>query len=380
MGPYRLLEEALKALHKEAELLERVEKLHAADPENVPLGYFLAEKLFDAGNHTKAEPLFRGLLVKAPTAVGYRSLIAIERKANRYDALVGLLGEAVSKTGSLGPLSAKEPGLSGDADMVREVLEAARRRLNSQPASVTFESLLALAWLARDAKQFDAATEFHQRAAQAKPEQAAEILTSWGLDLLAAGEHSRAVRALTEAVNGQKSSNSAQLHLYLAGALEMDGQTENALAAARRALSLARAEEKGKPAAKELAQKPAAPQRKGRPDRKKPEAMRPSPLVPRCLARIAWIYYRSKRPEEATKTYGELIEKYGADYRGGEIRQLVREARLALSNLAVLQGRNPEAVECLELVLDEFPDDVSALNDLGYLWAEQGRHLQRAGA
>jgi predicted Zn-dependent protease len=29
-------------------------------------------------------------------------------------------------------------------------------------------------------------------------------------------------------------------------------------------------------------------------------------------------------------------------------------------------------------VLDEFPGDVSALNDLGYLWAERGQHLHRA--
>ena len=29
-------------------------------------------------------------------------------------------------------------------------------------------------------------------------------------------------------------------------------------------------------------------------------------------------------------------------------------------------------------MLDEFPDDVGASNDLGYLWADQGVHLQRA--
>ena len=28
--------------------------------------------------------------------------------------------------------------------------------------------------------------------------------------------------------------------------------------------------------------------------------------------------------------------------------------------------------------MDEFPGDASALNDLGYLWAERGEHLQRA--
>ena len=32
----------------------------------------------------------------------------------------------------------------------------------------------------------------------------------------------------------------------------------------------------------------------------------------------------------------------------------------------------------LEQILDEFPEDVSALNNLGYLWAERGLHPERA--
>jgi tetratricopeptide (TPR) repeat protein len=51
---------------------------------------------------------------------------------------------------------------------------------------------------------------------------------------------------------------------------------------------------------------------------------------------------------------------------------------MVLSNLCVLQSRIPEAEEWLEQILDEFPEDVGAHNDLGYLWADQSKHLQRA--
>jgi tetratricopeptide (TPR) repeat protein len=51
---------------------------------------------------------------------------------------------------------------------------------------------------------------------------------------------------------------------------------------------------------------------------------------------------------------------------------------LALSNIRVMQKRQPEAEELLEQVLDEYPENISALNDLGYLWAEQGKHLERS--
>ena len=73
-----------------------------------------------------------------------------------------------------------------------------------------------------------------------------------------------------------------------------------------------------------------------------------------------------------------IIERFDGDYRSAELRQLVRDARLLLSNLCVRQGKIDEAEEWLEQVLDEFPDDVSAMNDLGYLWADSGKNLERA--
>ncbi len=42
------------------------------------------------------------------------------------------------------------------------------------------------------------------------------------------------------------------------------------------------------------------------------------------------------------------------------------------------KNENKQAVEWLEQVLDEFPDDPGANNDLGYLWADQNLHLHRA--
>jgi tetratricopeptide (TPR) repeat protein len=51
---------------------------------------------------------------------------------------------------------------------------------------------------------------------------------------------------------------------------------------------------------------------------------------------------------------------------------------LILSNIAVLKDDFAQAEEWLEQVLDEYPDDISAKNDLGYLWADQNKNLERA--
>jgi tetratricopeptide (TPR) repeat protein len=56
----------------------------------------------------------------------------------------------------------------------------------------------------------------------------------------------------------------------------------------------------------------------------------------------------------------------------------LRSAREALAALSVSSHKPAEAEELLQQALDEFPDDTGAKNDLGYLWADDGKHLKRA--
>jgi len=74
----------------------------------------------------------------------------------------------------------------------------------------------------------------------------------------------------------------------------------------------------------------------------------------------------------------KLLEEFESRYDVPRSREVLREARMILSNIAVAQKQLPEAEEWLAQVLDEFPEDIGALNDLGYLWADQGKHLERA--
>jgi tetratricopeptide (TPR) repeat protein len=99
---------------------------------------------------------------------------------------------------------------------------------------------------------------------------------------------------------------------------------------------------------------------------------------PRFAARVASVLYLLKRYDEAGKAYQALLDRCDTDDETEETRAELREARLLLSNICVTKNQRPQAEEWLQQVLDEFPDDVAAGNDLGFLWAEQGVHLQRA--
>jgi tetratricopeptide (TPR) repeat protein len=108
------------------------------------------------------------------------------------------------------------------------------------------------------------------------------------------------------------------------------------------------------------------------------EAVRRNDSSARLHSRVAWVLYHGKRYAEAAQGYEDLAARFDAPDATDDVREVVRESRLVLSNIYVLQGELARAEERLEQVLDEFPEDVSALNDLGYLWADQGKHLERA--
>jgi tetratricopeptide (TPR) repeat protein len=342
MAPYELLARILEDLQKENDLVKRLEELYAVDGENVPLGYFLADAYLNAQQADKGESLYRALVKKTPTLTGYRKLVAICRQTNRPEALLDALGEAAANGVVAESLAEEGASLAEDAELVRTLVEIARKRLENDPDQLDFGPRLALALLALEAKQYETANQFFDLALQADADRAPETLITWGLAALDQAQYSTAARVFQRGVDEKiLPEDNPVLYYYLSGTLEMDDRSEEALAAARKAAEL-------------------------------------DPESPRFASRVAWILYRNDRNDEARKAYHALIEKFDSDFGSAEVRQVIRETRLVLSNLAVLDDDFPQAERWLEEVLDEFPDDVAALNDLGYLWADGNVRLQRA--
>jgi tetratricopeptide (TPR) repeat protein len=370
LAPAELLAELLAKLGREKELLGELERLHKADPDNVPLGYFLAGKYLSAGRLEQAADLYAALLKKGPTTIAFRSLAEIDRKLKRAEPLLALLGSVVEKSATLDLLGEGLQALAGDAETWRLLLAAGGAGAGGtglpvpKPAGGTgvapvpkpgtgqpplpprkhpsdFNQCLALALLADQRKEFDLAAEFFDAALAAQPKQAAQVLLTWGVGLLVAERPAEAVKVFQRA--GQQKlmpPDNPALDYYLAGALALGDHVDEALTWARKAAA----------AKRDSAQ---------------------------MALREPWILERAKRHEAAIRAYADVVTRFDADQKA-ETRDSLRIARLALSNLCVLGNRLPEAEQWLEQVLDEFPDDVSAANDLGYLWADQGKHLQRA--
>lgn len=342
LAPYELLAQVLKKLGKEKELIDRLEKLRAADPAGVPLGYFLAGQYQQAKELDKAELLYVNLMKKSPTTTAFRALAKLYHNDKRIDALLALLGDAVEKTGTLDVLGSETKAIGSDAELLRRLIEAARQKFKVQPEKSNSPVPLAVAQLALERKQYATAGEFFELALKTRPKQTTEILLTWGVGLLLDERSAEAVKVFQRGIAlGALPKTNPAFEFYLAGALAMSDRIDEALAAARRAAEI-----------------------------KKDSA--------RFASRVPWILYRAKRYSEAIAAYTELVKKFDGDRQSAETREVLREARLALSNLCVLTKQLAAAEEWLDQVLDEFPDDISAANDLGYLWADAGKHLERA--
>lgn len=360
LPPEAVWSEVLRALSQESACAPRLEKLRAEQPENVPLGYFLAEVYRQVGRLDQAESLYRACLARRPHALGFRGLAEIYRQRQQYGKLLDVLGQAVAEHGSLEPLGERAKTLLEDKALVSSVVDQARQRLKAQGSRSDPNALLAAALLAAEAKRWDDAEALFDAAARGKPNRAADVLLTWGLGLILDEQYSRAIPVFRRGTEAQVAPELTWVFcFYLAGALEMTGKTKEALAAVRRAIQLSQARDAAE-AAKSKDFQPALGE------------------TPRLELRRAWILSHAKRHREAMQAYEELIRKYDGEHSWPPLRQVLREARLALSNLAVLEGDLPAAEQWLEQVLDEFPDDASALNDLGYIWADAGKHLARA--
>lgn len=342
VAPYELLAQILEITGKRSELLPELEKLHAADSGNQALARYLAAQYAQSGQHEKAVAIYHKVIAAnaQPDVEAYQGLLGIYHKRGSVSQALDLLAEFAAKVEALAPLGDAYRAVITDKKFAPAVVKAGRDLLGQKPQRGG--PILASGLLALDLKEYDQAEALLQGAIAAEPARSASVLSNWGLALFLENQYERAAKVLQMAARfAAGSADAAGIYFYLAGALEMSGRTDDALAAARKAAEIEKES-------------------------------------PRVLSRVAWIEYHARRHADAKQSYQALIKQFQGVYDSPETREVLRDARLVLSNIAVAQSNLPEAEEWLEQVLDEFPEDIGALNDLGYLWAEQGKHPLRA--
>jgi tetratricopeptide (TPR) repeat protein len=350
--------------------IARLRELHQAQPDNRPLSLSLANALWTVGNLPEAVPLLTKTLAATPNSDGYQKLIEHHWQQKEFRELLAAAGQLVAQTGSLDALDDVRTRLQQDEAALLALRKLAEEQLaektaekpiatdNPQPAEKPGEKLnekpdpkpnakpnhhpiLAAAMLLRGAGKLAEAEKLFRAVLALNPPNGTDLRTQWALGLFLE-EQNEAAAVMFREVLEQKPAppNPAAIRYYLAGCLEMLGKTDEALQVID-------------------------------------EAAAAQPANPRFENRRGWILYHAQRWADARDAYAEFLNKHQARQQP-EVRDMLRSSKLALSNLELELGNFPQAVEWLEQVLDEYPEDAGALNDLGYLWADRGVHLERA--
>jgi len=350
---YDLLKALLEELGKEDELLARLRELYEQDDKNDVLRYFLADVLFDAGKLQDAEKLYRNdkdQLTDPRAIVGVFSII---RERNNPEELLDLL----TKTYVAFPRDADErPNQSADVKALTDRFDSALEALKEDTEALDrlyafgtdltkgdepkleFAQAYVLGKFATEIDRTDDAKLFYRYAIDMRNDPQPVLYTELGMHLLDAKRYEESIEILREGLehpSGGLQNERWKFLFFLSYAHEFLGQTDEAIEAIR-------------------------------------EAQKLLPRFSRLFFQEAWVFYHARQWDEALRLFNDVIERFGTD------RDLVQDCRFRISNIYVEQGNMEQGEAVLEEVLKEQPENAQANNDLGYLWADQGKNLAKA--
>lgn len=337
---YELLAEILARLDKAAELISRLEAAAENDARNTTLQYFLADQYAAADRLDDAEALYKKTLESAVDAQGYLGLARVYRRQGRADPLLGALAKGWAEAGELTAFADEIKTIVADAKLLENLLKPAAGVLAEQPDKVDFATAYILANLAGEAKQTELAEKLYRQLLKVKKDRAELVYRELAAHFFDNKQFDDAGRIYLEAAEDDDLSDNRPQNLLMATrALTLAGKTKEALAAIAAAQAII-------------------------------------PNNPMLRFQEAWVYYYSRQFEEAI----EKMEKVIADFPQPvpQVRDIVRQAQHTLSNIHVLRGDNRKGEEILEAIYKEDPDDEQINNDLGYLYADQGKNLEQA--
>jgi len=373
---YELMAQVLTALGREKEITPRLEAAAERDSKNIPLQYILADRYRETGQAEKAEAIYKMLLTKPPTVQTYQALASSLLRRKKAADLLKLICEALARPGMLEAIKPQLQTAATDDAMAEAMLDAGLVQLAANPPTLPRNAFQVLAFIAnpdrattnkplrlekllklhrlqlqqaptpqvyieiaitqsRMGKYAEAATTLEQMLAKYPAEKSINTLSLLAGFQRRAGRRDAAKSNLAEAM--KLPANDPETQVELARALSDLGQVDDVLRILRNL------------AAKE-------------------------PNNPFYEIELADRLYRFGRNEEAMKIFQSLLKRHG------ENEDVVNHSRSMLSVIYVEMGNYAKGEAELELLLQHDPDDAGTNNDLGYLYADQGKNLEKAEA
>lgn len=346
---YELRSALLKQLGRADDILPALEKYAQRDGFNTALQLLLARQFAVAGQAASAEKVYQALVDHSPRAEIYRGLFTLARQLHDMDKVVLLLDEALGKAEknsnppagdaqAAAKARAMVTALREDPELSRALLPAAQSALLAgRELHPQLRYLMAV--LAGRAHQLQEAEYFYRSCLNgrvANPQHEAAIYTGLIRVLWTARKYESVAEVCRKGLSQAQATNHLLFRQYLSRALVFLGKTDEAIAEADRAVDIANDETR----------------------------------LDLHLNRISVLTQAERYPQAIAQAQALAKEFSQPDQ--------VRAIRDSLHNVYSAMRDFAKAEEQLRLILQADPNDATASNNLGYLWADQGKNLEEA--
>lgn len=337
-APYNLLKRIYTSLGKEGELLPRVEALLNDDSRNRPLNYFVAEQYIEAKRYDDARKILETQLKRRDNQPAYQGLLKIARLQNEPAKYVDYIGDALTSGENTDPLEAELEVAAQEKPFVESVVKEASGRVEASPPKMNFAQAYLVGKLAKEADDIDAVKKFFLFAIAVQPQPNIRLYQELASYLIEKEQYAEGTKLLLDAANRPEFSQQKAALFYLAAnALELNHETSRALETIK-------------------------------------EAQQIDPDNFEFLFFEGWIHYHARQFDEAITIFNNLL----ADVEGSNDVETETRITLTLSNVYMMMGRFDESEKVLEEIYLKNPDDTTLNNDLGYLYADRNKNLDKA--
>jgi tetratricopeptide (TPR) repeat protein len=367
---YDLLARILTSLKRENEVIPRLEKYAAIDPKNVPLQYALAERYKVAGMASKAQKIFDDLLAEQRDTQGFADNFPKLVKERKTEELLQLLIKATGRLKRLDAVKAQVDLLVADSAYTDEVLDAGLKLISSSPPAIDpQDGWIVLVNIATEGKRPEKLAGLLRWSIKRSPNPIVYrelIFTLY--DLGKYGDAESAIKELTEKFPDERNARNL---ILLAQIQAKAGKQDEAIGTVRDAL---KQEPNDPDVVRTLAILLSQAGKNDEAIETVRNVLKLDATNPDLNGLLGNMLMQAGKNDEAIALFRSLLDKFPNN------EEVVKTARSSLSTIYTNMGDFAKGEAELEALFAKNPDDAGVNNDLGYLYADQGKNLEKAEA
>ncbi|HRA86581.1 MAG TPA: tetratricopeptide repeat protein [Planctomycetaceae bacterium] len=373
----QILMDLYRATNRSDSISDRLKELSENTADATTVRMFLGQVLLDQGKAVDARDVYQAILDSTGDSDAYLGLVRVEIIDLNPSALIATINRAARSPISVEELVPLIVSITTNEEFAKNTVTTCLEMNAEKPGDLHPAVPYFCALIAEPLKMQKEAAELFKAAVELNPDRQlmVQILDKYGVNQLALGEFAMAIKIMEQQLEipGLPPGDRINTLFRLSAAYASNEDIESARRVLKEALRMVPDEPQ---LLTRLARVEAADGKlevaEGLLEKAVKGIPKDSDLLPDTLILLASILARQEKWDSAIDQYLRAMDCPTID------KETLRLVRMALSNTYVQSGEMAKGEKVMEEIYAEDPNDPGVNNDLGYLYADQGKELERA--